>query len=73
MNRSTEINLVQRIFDYLDTRSTTMMDSVHREPVTGYRAASKPGSSASSFSRTIRWSWRSRATSRVRETFSPTT
>jgi hypothetical protein len=36
MDRSTEINLVQRIFDYLDTRSTTMMDSVHREPVTGY-------------------------------------
>jgi len=38
MDRSTEIRLVQRIFDYLDTRSTAMMDRVHLEPVLGYQS-----------------------------------
>src|SRR5262245_24404551 len=36
MDRSTEIELVRRIFDYLDTRSTAMMERVHLEPVAGY-------------------------------------
>src|SRR5262249_12902006 len=36
MDRPTEIGLIHRIFDYLDTRSTAMMDRVHLEPVIGY-------------------------------------
>ena len=36
MDRTTEIELVRRIFGYLDTRTTAMSDRVHLEPVTGY-------------------------------------
>jgi phenylpropionate dioxygenase-like ring-hydroxylating dioxygenase large terminal subunit len=36
MNRVTQIELVGRTFDYLDARSTAMMDRVHLEPVSGY-------------------------------------
>lgn len=36
MDRSTEIELVNRIFGHLDTRSTAMMDRVHLEPVIAY-------------------------------------
>jgi phenylpropionate dioxygenase-like ring-hydroxylating dioxygenase large terminal subunit len=36
MDRSTEIELVPKIFHYLDTHSTAMMDRVHLEPVIAY-------------------------------------
>src|SRR5215510_8645838 len=39
MDRPTQVKLVHRIFDYLDTRSTAMMDRVHLEPVIGYDSA----------------------------------
>jgi phenylpropionate dioxygenase-like ring-hydroxylating dioxygenase large terminal subunit len=41
MDRSTEIELVRRIFEYLDTRSTAMMDGVHLEPVTAYESGQR--------------------------------
>ena len=36
MDRTTEIELVRRIFGYLDARTTAMTDHVHREPVLAY-------------------------------------
>jgi phenylpropionate dioxygenase-like ring-hydroxylating dioxygenase large terminal subunit len=36
MDRSTELALVRRIFDYLETRTTAMTDRVHLEPTAGY-------------------------------------
>jgi phenylpropionate dioxygenase-like ring-hydroxylating dioxygenase large terminal subunit len=36
VNPTTEIELVRRIFGYLDTRTTAMGDCVHLEPVLGY-------------------------------------
>jgi phenylpropionate dioxygenase-like ring-hydroxylating dioxygenase large terminal subunit len=39
MNRQTEIDLIRRIFNHLDTRSTAMMDRVHLEPVVAYDSA----------------------------------
>ncbi len=39
MDHPTQIELVRRIFDYLDSRSTAMTDRVHLEPVIAYDSA----------------------------------
>mgnify|MGYP003693667927 CR=1 FL=1 len=70
MDRSTELALVRRIFDYLDTRTTAMTDRVHLEPAVGYDSrAGKPASSAGACSSTSPGPGAARATSRNRENF----